>query len=437
MEDLHFRAAGGESQPQPITYNFVIPMPTASVIPLSFGEVLRITVMRRVFYAQVVSLFGDFLALFAVIAVVSFRMHGTPAQLTGLQIAYMLPIVFVGPIAGVFVDRWPIKPTLITSDLLRAGLALLLLPATSIWQIYGVLAALSCVSAFFGPAQTVTIRSHVPIAGLMSANALMQIAFMGSRIVGPSIAGVLVGRFTPRVCYAIDVLSFLISAALIASVAIVRPASLAAPTASSTNRIHQIWVDMKAGWSFIVHHSAILFFVVAMAAGLFTIGCFGPLISIYVRDALRADAGLFGYVSGMVGVGLLIGTQLIRQIARKPWASDTGLVLSGLFGIGAGVLLLGAVPHLVATFAATFIIGFAFASIMVPASTLIQRETPPDMLGRVGSTNASVIFLGQILGVAVSGVLAGLVGVRTVFFLCAGLSVALAAGGRLFLQSKK
>src|SRR5450631_2306868 len=92
----------------------------APAAPLSFRDVLRIDVMRRVFSAQFVSLFGDFLALFAVIAVVSFRMHGTPAQLTGLQIAYMLPIVFVGPIAGVFVDRWPIKPTLISSDLIRA-----------------------------------------------------------------------------------------------------------------------------------------------------------------------------------------------------------------------------------------------------------------------------------------------------------------------------
>ena len=349
----------------------------------------------------------------------------------------MLPIVFVGPIAGVFVDRWPIKPTLISSDLIRAVLALLLIPATSLWQVYAVLAALSCVSAFFGPAQTVTIRSHVPMAGLMSANALMQIAFMGSRIIGPSVAGVLVGRFTPAVCYAIDVISFLVSAMLIASVAIVRPASQQAPTGSSSNRIHAIWIDMRAGWSFIVHHAAILFFVIAMAAGLFTIGCFGPLISIYVRDTLQASAGLFGYVSGMVGVGLLLGTQIIRQIAHKPWTSDTGLVLWGLFGIGAGVLLLGAVPHIVATFAATFVIGFAFAAIMVPASTLIQRETPPDMLGRVGSTNASVIFLGQILGLAASGILAELVGVRMVFFLCAALSVALAVAGRMFLQAKK
>ena len=402
---------------------------------LSFRDVLRITVMRRVWYAQVVSLFGDFLALFAVIAVVSFRMHGTAAQLTGLQIAYMLPIVFVGPVAGVFVDRWPLKPTLISSDLIRAGLALLLIPATSIWQVYGVLAALSCVSAFFGPAQTVTIRSHVPTTGLMSANALMQIAFMSSRIVGPATAGAIVAAFTPKVCYLIDVISFLVSASLIASIAIVRPASLQPPAGSSSNRIHAIWIDMKAGWSFIIHHAAILFFVIAMAGGLFTIGCFGPLISLYVRDTLHASAGLFGYVSGMVGVGLLIGTQIVRQLAKR--ASDTGLVLWGLAGIGAGVLLLGAVPHIAATLAATFTIGFAFAAIMVPASTLIQRETPPDMLGRVGSTNASVVFLGQILGLAVSGVLAELVGVRAVFFLCAALSMALAVAGRMFLRSKK
>jgi MFS family permease len=408
---------------------------TAPPVLLSFREVLRITVMRRVWYAQVVSLFGDFLALFAVIAVVSFRMHGTAAQLTGLQIAYMLPIVFVGPVAGVFVDRWPLKPTLIASDLIRACLALLLIVATSIWQVYAVLAALSCVSAFFGPAQTVTIRSHVPTPGLMSATALMQIAFMSSRIIGPATAGAIVAAFTPKVCYLIDVVSFLMSASLIASVSIVRPASLQAPAGSSSNRIHAIWIDMRAGMSFIVHHAAILFFVLAMAAGLFTIGCFGPLISLHVRDTLHASAGLFGYVSGMVGVGMLIGTQVVRQLAKK--ASDTGLVLWGLTGIGAGVLLLGAVPHIAATLMATFTIGFAFAAIMVPASTLIQRETPPDMLGRVGSTNASVIFLGQILGLAVSGVLAELVGVRMVFFLCAGLSVLLAVGGRMFLQSKK
>src|SRR5919204_2176236 len=192
--------------------------------PMSFRDVLRIDVMRRVWYAQIVSLFGDFLALFAVIAVVSFTLHGTPNQITSVQIFYMLPMVFVGPIAGVFVDRWPLKPTLVASDLIRAVLALLLIPATSVWQVYLVLAALSCVSAFFGPAQQVTIRTSVPANGLISANALMQIAFMGMRIVGPATAGTVAATFGAGTCYATDVVSFLVSAALIGSVVIRRPA---------------------------------------------------------------------------------------------------------------------------------------------------------------------------------------------------------------------
>jgi MFS family permease len=187
---------------------------------------------------------------------------------------------------------------------------------------------------------------------------------------------------------------------------------------------------MQAGASFIFHHGPILFVVLAMAAGLFTIGCFGPLIAIFVRDTLHASARSFGIVSGMVGLGMLVGTQIIRQLSRA-LANDT-LVLSGLAGIGAAVLLLGAGPLIAATTAATFRIGFAFAAIIVPAQTLIQRETPPDMLGRVGSTNASIVFLGQILGLAASGVLAEAIGVRLVFFLCAGLALVLVGVGRRF-----
>src|SRR5439155_26911938 len=149
----------------------------------------------------------------------------------------------------------------------------------------------------------------------------------------------------------------------------------------------------------------------------------------------EAGARSFGFVSGMIGVGLLVGTQIIRKLTAH--ASDSTLILSGLAGIGGGVLLLGGVPHIAAALTATFVIGFAFGAIIVPAQTLIQRETPHDMLGRVGSTNASVIFLGQILGLGVSGVLAQFLGVRLVFFLCAALSVALAGGGYVFLRSRK
>jgi MFS transporter, DHA3 family, macrolide efflux protein len=412
-------------------------MSTATASPpaaLTFRDVLRIDVMRRVWYAQIVSLFGDWLALFAVIAVVSFTMHGTPRQIVGVQIAYMLPIVFIGPIAGVFVDRWPLKPTLIASDLLRAGLALLLVMTGNVWHVYFVLAALSCVSAFFGPAQQVTIRTHVPAHGLISANALMQVAFIGSRIIGPGAAGTIVGALGPNICYVLDVVSFVVSAAFIASVAIKRPPARPS-TESSSNRIHQIWIDMRQGMSFIFHHAAVLFVVLAMAAGLFTIGCFGPLIAIYVRDTLHASPRLFGFISGMVGVGMLVGTQSIRKLAGR-FANDT-LVLSGLAGIGVGALILGGLAYAAAAMAATFTIGFAFGAIIVPAQTLLQRETPQDMIGRVSSTNISVLFCAQILGLVLSGYLADHLGVRTVFILCAGIAAVMAAGGRAFLHAKR
>jgi MFS family permease len=366
---------------------------------------------------------------------VSFAMRGAPQQIIGVQIAYMLPLVFVGPIAGVFVDRWPLKPTLVASDLIRAVLALLLIPASAIWHVYVVLAALSCVSAFFGPAQQVTIRTYVPATGLIAANALMQIAFMGSRIVGPAAAGAVASTFGPQTCYALDVLSFIGSAALIGTVAIRRPLSAQVPAASSSNRIHAVWRDLVQGVTFIIHHRAVLFVVLAMAAGMFTIGCFGPLIAIYVRDWLHASARLFGIVSGMIGVGLLVGTQSLRKIVAH--VGEDVMVLSGLGGIGGGVLILGAVPLAAFTLVSTFAIGFAFAAIIVPAQTLLQRETPHEMIGRVSSTNISIVFLGQIVGLVLSGVLADLFGVRTVFLLCAALALLLMAAGRAFLRTRR
>jgi DHA3 family macrolide efflux protein-like MFS transporter len=388
-----------------------------------------------VWYAQLISLFGDFLALFAVIAVVSFAMHGTPRQIVGVQIAYMLPMVFIGPIAGVFVERWPLKPTLISSDLLRAVIAVLLIPATKVWQVYIVLAALSCVSAFFSPAQQVTIRTHVPAHGLISANALMQIAFMGSRVVGPGAAGAIVAALGPAVCYGVDVASFLISAALIASVAIQRATAAPRGEGSSTNKIHQIWLDMRQGLSFIVHHPAVVFVVMAMAAGLFTVGCFGPLVAIHVRDTLHGSERLFGIVSGTVGFGMLAGTQVMRKLSQR--FADDVIVLSGLAGIGIGALVLGAMPFALAAVVAMGIIGIAFSAIMVPAQTLLQRETPREIIARVSSTNISVAFMAQILGLLLSGYLADELGVRLVFILCAGLAGVLAAAGKLFLHTNR
>ncbi len=401
---------------------------------MSFREVLGLVVMRRVWYAQVVSLFGDFLALFAVLSVVTYRMHGSPTEVTGVSIAYMAPIVVLGPLSGVFVDRWPIKPTLVASDLIRAVLVLALFVAGSLWQIYGILAALSCVSSFFAPAQSVTIRTHVPPHGLMSANALMQMAMLMARIVGPAAAGALVAAFGARVCYAVDFVSFLLSAALIGSVAISRPPAEPRPE-TANSKAHQLFTDMREGVSFIFHHAAISFVVMAMAAGMFVVGCFGPLIAIWVREWLHGSALVFGVVSAMVGFGMMIGLPVVRRLSGR--VPNATLVLSGLSGIGLGALLLGALPWAAASAFACFTLGFAFAGVIVPAQTLMQRETPHALMGRISSTSMSMIFFGQLAGLILSGVLAQQIGVRMVFFLCAVLAWVLTGAGKLLLSTER
>ena len=401
--------------------------------PMTFRDVLGLPVMRRVWYAQLVSLFGDFLALFAVLSVVTYRMHGTPTQVTGVSIAYMLPLAVLGPLSGVFVDRWPIKPTLVASDLIRAMLALLLFLAGSIWQIYAVLGALSCVSSFFAPAQSVTIRTYVPPHGLISANSLMQMAMLGARIVGPASAGALVAIFGPPVCYGLDVVSFVGSALLIGTVAIVRP--LAPKTESANSKVHQILHDMREGTNYIFHHAALSFVVLAMAAGMFVIGCFGPLIAIWVRDLLHGSALEFGVVSAMVGVGMMFGMPVVRRLSGT--VPNATLVLAGLAGIGLGAFLLGALPWPAASAVACFTLGFTFSGVIVPAQTLMQRETPQALMGRIGATSMSVIFLGQLLGLLLSGVLAEQIGVRAVFFMCAVLALVLTAAGKWLLGTER
>jgi DHA3 family macrolide efflux protein-like MFS transporter len=409
-------------------------------LPLSMREVLRIDIMRRLWYSQLISVFGDFLALFAVIGVLAFKLHATPQVVTGVQIAYLLPVAVLGILAGVFVDRWPIKLTLVASDAIRAALVLLLIFAHRPWHFYVVLAAISIVSSFFSPAQGVAIRFVVPLHGLRSANSLMQQVMFGMRILGPAVAGFMVAALGARSCYVLDSLSFVGSACLIASVNFLKPDgpppaegnigqnSREAPPAG------KVWADMGRSFGLILHHAGLVFVILAMASGMFVIGCFGPLIAIYVRDSLHAHIKIFGTISPMVGIGVLLGINGLSRFGKK--LSNTLLVSIGLCGIAVGLSILAVLPHVWSTLLGTLIIGFAVAGIIVPSQTLVQQVTPPELIGRVGATFMSIVFTAQVSGLVLSGILAQHLGVRQVFALCAGMLVLLVVGGKIWMEPK-
>jgi DHA3 family macrolide efflux protein-like MFS transporter len=407
--------------------------------PLSMSAVLRIPTMRRLWYAQVVSTFGDFLALFAVIGVLTFHLHASPQQVTGVQIAYTLPIAILGVLAGVFVDRWPLKATLVSSDLIRCGLCLLLLLAHDLITFYLVLAAISVVSSFFGPAQGVTIRSAVPLHGLRSANALMQQVMFGMRIIGPAIAAFLVASFGAPTCYIADSISFLASGCLIATLTLGKPQASVVLNAESAppapkRGVSSVLADMRTGISFIVHHAGVLFVILALASGMFVLGCFGPLIAVYVRDSIHASTRVYGIASAMIGLGMFAGVNALNTIGKK--LSNSTLVFAGLGGIAIGLCLLASTVHIWSTIVGDLIIGLAVAGIVVPSNTMIQQETPHALMGRVGSTVMSLVFTAQISGLLLSGAIADYIGVRHVFGLCAILLVLFIAAGFLWMKPK-
>jgi MFS family permease len=173
----------------------------------------------------------------------------------------------------------------------------------------------------------------------------------------------------------------------------------------------------------------------AMAAGMFVIGCFGPLIAVYVRDWLHATSLMFGIVSAMVGIGMILGMPIVRRLSSS--IANATLVLGGLAGIGLGALLLGAFTYVPTAMLGCFTLGFTFAGVIVPAQTLMQRETPPALMGRISSTMMSCVFFAQVTGLVLSGFLAQMFGVRAVFFLCAILAWVLTGAGKLLLNTDR
>jgi MFS transporter, DHA3 family, macrolide efflux protein len=395
---------------------------------LSFSEVLRLRPVRLLWMAQVVSIFGDFLALFAVLSDVSFRLRASPAQVALLTVSFLIPFALLGPIAGVFVDRWDAKRTMISSDLIRSALALGLVFASGLNQIYAILLALSVVSTFFVPAQTIMIRSITPREGLMAANALMQQAFQVVRIISPAIAGAMVNLVGAKPAYYLDSASFIVSASMIAAILIQRAATAKeSPAPPEGGKMKSILRDLTAGARFIFTHATISFVMLAMAAGMFALSCFAPLIAIYVRDTLKSTEFQFGVINSMIGVGMIFASQFITRLGKN--RSKSLQVVAGLLGMGIAVIVMASIGHVALAAIGAFGIGFSAIFIIVPTQTLMQQETPVELVGRVSSSFMSVLSFSQLLGLIISGSMAQRLGIRNLFFASAAMLFLFALSG--------
>lgn len=390
-------------------------------------QTLAIPAFRKLWLAQMVSVFGDFLALYAVLSAMSFRMHASARAITLVSVSFLLPMALVGPLAGAFVDRWHPKRTMVTSDLARAVLALGLVIAGVPWHIYMVFLALSTFSSFFLPARSVVLPQIVPMEGLISANAVLQQTMQMLQIASPAMAGALAGWAGPSVCYYLDSASFIFSGLMIAAMIIpARPAH-------ASRHVESVLKDLFSGTRFIFGHPVISFVILSIAAGTFAMSAFGSLTAVFVRDVLHSNSYLFGTLGSLIGVGMLSGgfvvTPLARRIQQKAHLVTAGILLCGI-SIGA----IARFPNDVVALTGSLGIGVGASLMIIAATALMQGQVPQEMRGRVSSSTMSLISISQGIALLFAGDLASRYGIVSVFYGSAALLLLISLGGAIRLR---
>jgi MFS family permease len=309
------------------------------------------------------------------------------------------------------VDRWDVKRTLIMSDLIRAVLAVLLGVATALPHLYLLLFALSAVSCFCLPAQMVALPHLVRRDELLVANALTAQTLNINRVISPAVAGTLVAWAGEGLCFYLDSLSFLGSAALLAR--------LAVPRRTGAARAAQLAMlqELRTGLRFIVGHRLLTLLIGSMVAATWAMGVFDALLAVYVRDILTAQTGVFSAMMSLIGGATLVGSYAIGKVGQRQ--SKLRLVVVGILIIGLSVLALAACGRVWVTLVCCLGFGLGMACVLVLSQTLIQEETPAEMLGRVGSTAMSLTTVAQLLAFLVAGTLAAWMGISQLYYLVA------------------
>ena len=377
--------------------------------PAGIRDLLARPDFRSLWISQLVSVFGDFVALYAVIAVVSFQMHGTPREVTLIMVFFLMPFALIGPIAGVFVDRWDARRTMIVSDLVRAVLILGLVLAHVPAHVYAVIFAVSMFSSFFVPAQSVVLPQIVGMESLLAANAAMQQAFQLVRIASPAISGALVGYAGSNLCYYLDSATFFVSAWMISRIAV-------PPRPPHENKhMDSVLGDLFSGMRFIFTHPVMAFVILSLAAGTFAISAFGSLTAIYVRDILHSGTYMFGALGSLIGAGMLIGSFVIAKYGRTI-ANQALLIVAGLLACGVNIGIIAFAGNTIVTILCCFGIGLSSSMLIIPSMTMMQGHVPPDMRGRVSSSSMSVVTLAQGIAMLGAGDLASRFGIVAVYY---------------------
>jgi len=382
---------------------------------------------------QAVFLVSSTAVQFALIWWVTLR-TSSPLALTLASFLGLVPQIVLGPFAGVLIDRYPRKVTMVLAATLvavaSAALALsCLFGEPALQLVYLILFVRAVGETFQKPALQAVVPSLVPTEELQRAGGLGQLVVSVSAMAGPMLGALLMGIAGLCAVVWLDVVG--------AFLAIVTVALVRLPSVVPSVPAQGVFAEMRQGFRALAANKAIL----AATGLLFLTGMvvlpLGSLLPLLVKNYFAGTAWQAGLVQALFSMGMLLAALVLGVFAgnQKPF---TRIALSTSF-LGVFLMAGGLVPAGAFWFFCLVVVGIGAAGMVgnIPYMAAIQASIPPEHLGKVIATVTSLVSLGIPFGMAVAGPVAELVGIST-WMVGAGVAVfVLGAASWVFYRERR
>jgi len=342
---------------------------------------------RRLWISGGVSGIGSWLLVVAIPFYV-FDLTGSTVA-TGLALALeALPALVLGPWAGVLLDRWNLTRAMWIADLVSAAAVALILFADPdhLWPIYLAILAENVATTVFRPASRALLPAVVGTGNdLAAANALNSFTGSAIRLAAPPLGALLLAGPGITFVLAVDIASYLVSAAVIATVRTHRhPVTPGAPDSP------------LAGFRCVAGDRALRGILVGQTIFLTANAGLTALLVPFTVDRLHAPGYVLGYLISGLGAGYLLGAALSTKAQR--WLGVRDLLALTQLATAAAFFALFNAPTIPWAIAAAGLIGLPGSILLITAQTAIQRTAPSAMLGRVGALFFAADSLALLVG---------------------------------------
>lgn len=338
-----------------------------------------------------------------------------------LLLIHTMAYLLFSPLAGVFVDRWDRKRTMMVTDLIRAGLVLCIPLVEGRSALYTLTFLVTAVSLVFEPARSSALPNLVKPPQLFMANSFMSTSESIAETFGFFAGGLVVASFGYRFAFYFDAITFLISALCISFIQMPPTATRGERPVNISGSVTQVLQDLKQG----IRYSAakaeigavfILFFLMALSLGS------SNYLLPFFADSQMGGPAAYGAIAGALTLGYLIGSVLVGVLGSR--SNKVAMLGTGLVGMGLGLVWIASSPNLPVAVVGAFVGGLANPVYYVASRTYLQEMASDEIRGRVFSLQFLVVQVGFCASVAIAMLLLDRLSVSAVLLIF-GLALSL------------